>query len=151
MAPRIATVAAALLLDRVIPSIPSLHLRGEMNPAIWQMQLAAVPKLLPQPEMARNTPYDAACEVQGRLLAGLGQWGDRILVVIICGVHTALGEFYRAQHDRQLARRLPLHTAVARRFRGKLAGRHYCARYSATNRNGCGCPAARLCISPPPH
>jgi hypothetical protein len=91
-----------------------------MNPTTRQMQLAAVPKLLPPSAMARDIPFDAACEVQGRLLAGLGQWGDRILVVIICGVHTALGEFYRAQHDRQLARRLPLAYSCSSSFPGQI-------------------------------
>jgi len=44
------------------------------------MQLAAVRKLLPPPAMGRGIPHEAACEVQGRLVAGLGQRGDRILV-----------------------------------------------------------------------
>ena len=45
-----------------------------------QMQLAAVPELLPPPAMGRDIPHEAACEVQGRLVAGLGQRGDRILM-----------------------------------------------------------------------
>ena len=44
-----------------------------------QMQLAAVPELLPPPAMGRGIPHEAAREVQGRLLAGLGQRGDHIL------------------------------------------------------------------------
>jgi hypothetical protein len=57
-----------------------------------QMQLAAVPKLLPPPEMARGIPHEAAREVQGRLLPGLGQRGDRILLSLSGGVHTAACE-----------------------------------------------------------
>ena len=49
-------------------------------PTTRQMQLAAVRKLLPPPAMGRGIPHEAAREVQGRLLAGMGQWGDRILV-----------------------------------------------------------------------
>ena len=45
-----------------------------------QMQLAAVPKLLPPSAMTRGIHHVAASEVQGRLLAGLEQRGDRILV-----------------------------------------------------------------------
>ena len=33
----------------------------------WQMQLAAVQKLLPPSAIARGIPYDAARKVQGRL------------------------------------------------------------------------------------
>ena len=44
------------------------------------MQLAAVPNLLPPPEMPRGIQYIAARKVQGRLLVGLGQRDDRILV-----------------------------------------------------------------------
>ena len=62
------------------------------------MQPAADPKLLPPPKMARGMPYDAAREVQGRLLAGLGQRGDRVLVASPAAVHTALGDTIRAQH-----------------------------------------------------
>ena len=62
-----------------------------MNPATRQMQLAAVPKLLPPSEMHPTTPHDAAREVQGRLLAGVGQRGDRIhaCVIIWWGAHGA--------------------------------------------------------------
>ena len=45
-----------------------------------EVQLAAVPKLLPPPEMSRGIQHVAARKVQGRLLAGLEQRGDRILV-----------------------------------------------------------------------
>ena len=58
----------------------------------WQMQLAAVQKLLPPSAIARGIPYDAAREVQGRLLAGLGQRDGRVLVWSPAGVHTALGD-----------------------------------------------------------
>ena len=68
-----------------------------------QMQLAAVPQLLSPPAMARSIPYDAACAVQGRLPAGLGQRGDQILTSSSAGVHTALGgNVNRAQHTRRL-------------------------------------------------
>ena len=44
------------------------------------MQLSAVPKLLPAPEMARGMQHAGACEVQGRLLAEMGQQAGRILL-----------------------------------------------------------------------
>ena len=44
------------------------------------MQLAAVPKLHSAPEMSRGIQFIAAREVQGRVLAGLEQRDDRILV-----------------------------------------------------------------------
>ena len=44
------------------------------------MQLSAVPKLLPAPEMARGMQHAAACDVQGRLLAEMEQSGGQILV-----------------------------------------------------------------------
>jgi len=44
------------------------------------MQLAAVPKLLSTPEPSRGILYAAVREVQGLLLAGLGQQGNRVLV-----------------------------------------------------------------------
>jgi hypothetical protein len=40
--------------------------------------------------MARGMQHAAACEVQGRLLAGMGQRDDRSLVSSIAGMHTAL-------------------------------------------------------------
>ena len=63
---------------------------GQLDyPTTRQMQLAAVPKLIPPPAIARGIPYDAAREVRGRPLAGLGQQGDRILVWSSGGMHTA--------------------------------------------------------------
>ena len=56
------------------------------------MQLAAVPKLPPPPKMSRGIPFTAARKVQERLLAGLGQRGDRVLVSSFAGVHTALAD-----------------------------------------------------------
>ena len=54
---------------------------GQLDyPTTRQMQLAAVPKLLPPAEMSSGIPYTAAREVQGRLLTGLRQRDDRILV-----------------------------------------------------------------------
>ena len=44
------------------------------------MQLAAVPKLHSAPEMSRGIQFIAAREVQGRVLAGLGQCGGQMLV-----------------------------------------------------------------------
>ena len=44
------------------------------------MRLAAVTKQLSPPEMARGMQHAAACEVQGQLLAEMGQHNDRILV-----------------------------------------------------------------------
>ena len=49
-------------------------------PTTRQPQLAAVPKLLSPPEMSRGIQFIAAREVQGRLLGGLGQSSDQILV-----------------------------------------------------------------------
>ena len=60
----------------------------------------------------------AARKVQGRLLAGLGQRGDRVLVSSSAGVHTALGVSNRAQHTRWLARRLPLHNSAVPEVNG---------------------------------
>ena len=51
-----------------------------MMPEKWQMQLAAVQKLLPPSAIARGILYDAAREVQGRLLAEMGQQAGRILL-----------------------------------------------------------------------
>ena len=45
-----------------------------------EMPLAAAQKLLPPWAMARGVPYTAAREVQGRLLAGMGQQDGQILV-----------------------------------------------------------------------
>ena len=80
------------------------------------MQLAAFPKLLPPPEMAHATPYDTACEVQGRPLARLGQQGDRILVSSSAGVHMALlGDFFmHSIHDGLRG----AYRCIARLFRG---------------------------------
>ena len=44
------------------------------------MQLSAVQKLLPPPEMARGMQHIAACDVQGRLVAEMGQCGGQIVV-----------------------------------------------------------------------
>ena len=52
--------------------IPSLHLTDGL-PNDTLMQLAAVPKLLPPPEMARGIRFIAARKVQGRNRARLGQ------------------------------------------------------------------------------
>jgi len=74
-------------------------------------QAEELQKLLPPSAMGRGIPHDAAREVQGRLLAGLGQRDGRVLVWSPAGVHTALGDSNRAQHARRLARRLPLHNS----------------------------------------
>ena len=86
------------------------------------MQPAADPKLLPPPKMARGMPYDAAREVQGRLLAGLGQRGDRVLgVIICCGAHGARRYYscaaYAAACEAPTAAQLGC-------FRGKWAGQN---------------------------
>ena len=44
------------------------------------MQLSAVQKLLPPPQMARGMQHIAACNVQGRLLAEMEQCGGQTLV-----------------------------------------------------------------------
>ena len=44
------------------------------------MQLAAVQKLRPPPEMPRGMQHTAACDVQVRLLAEMEQCGGHILV-----------------------------------------------------------------------
>ena len=44
------------------------------------MQLAAVQKLLPPPDMPRGMQHTAACDVQVRLLADMEQCGGHILV-----------------------------------------------------------------------
>ena len=110
-----------------------------------QMQLAAAQKLLPPSAMARGIPYIAAREVQGRLLAGLGQQCDRVLVSSFAGVHTALGDIQsRAAYT--TACEAPT-AAQLIGSGGKSAGRNNCARCSAANRNGCRCSAARSCNS----
>ena len=80
------------------------------------MQLAAVRKLLPPPVMARDILFIAACEVQGRMLAGLGQRDDRVLVSSSAGVHTALGDSNRAQHTHTGSQ--GAYRCIARLFRG---------------------------------
>ena len=97
------------------------------------MQPTADPKLLPPPEMARGMPCDAAREVQGRLLAGLGQRGDRVLVSSSAGAHAVLGDIHRAQHTRRLARRLPLrNSSVPGEYRPGGAAAHGAAPRIAT-------------------
>ena len=57
-------------------------------PCIWQLNSpndtadAALcsPRLLPPPGMARDMQHAGACEVQGRLLAEMGQQAGRILL-----------------------------------------------------------------------
>ena len=63
-------------------SRPARHQRAGnwFNATTRQMQLSAVQKLLPAPEMARGMQHIAECEVQGRLLAEMGQCGGQILV-----------------------------------------------------------------------
>jgi len=46
----------------------------------YSCRLAAVPKQLPPPQMARGMQHIAACEVQGRLVAEMGAVGGQILV-----------------------------------------------------------------------
>ena len=102
--------------------------------ATRHMQRAAVPKLLPPPEMSRGIQHVAARKVQGRLLAGLEQRDGRILVSSSAGLHTAPRAIHRAQHTCRLARRLPLHKSYA--LGANRPGQNYCARRSGTNRNG---------------
>ena len=76
------------------------------------MRLAAVPKLrlLPTLEIARGIPHAAAREVQRRLLAGMGQRGDRILVQHLL-VDTPLGDNSRARHTLRLVGCMVLHNS----------------------------------------
>jgi hypothetical protein len=97
---------------RLCVSPPLAFAPGQLDyPTTRQVQLAAVPKLLPPPEMSRGIQFIAACKVQGRVLARLGQRDGRVLVSSFAGVHTALGDKNRAQHTRRLVRRLPLHSS----------------------------------------
>ena len=73
-----------------------------MNPTTRQVQLAAVPKLLPPPEMSRGAQYIAARKAQGRMLARPGQRDGWVLVSSFAGVHTALEDKNRAQHPWRL-------------------------------------------------
>ena len=79
------------------------------------MRLAAVLKLLPPPEMARGMQHAAACEVQGRLLAEMGQRSDRILAWSFARMrmHTPLGDSYRARRSPGLR---GAYCCIARRF-----------------------------------
>ena len=63
-------------------------------------------------------------------------------------MHTAPGDINRAQHMRAGLR--GAYRCITRLFRGTLVRQDNCARCSAMNRTDCCCPAARLCISPPP-
>ena len=56
-------------------------------------------KLLLALEMARGIPHAAAREVQGRLLAGLGQRGDRILVSTFACTRRSEIRIGRSIHD----------------------------------------------------
>jgi hypothetical protein len=106
------------------------------------MQPTADPKLLPPPEMARGMPCDAAREVQGRLLTGLGQRGDRVLgVIICCGAHGARRYYSCAAYATACEAPTAAHLGCSR---GKWAEQNYCARCSAANRIGCCCAAALL-------
>ena len=105
-------------------------------PTTRQVQLAAVPKLLPPPGMSRGIQFTAARKVQGRMLARLGQRDGRVLVSSFAVVHTALGDMHRVQHPWRLAGRLPPHSVSST---GKSAGQSYCAQSSARNRIGCRC------------
>ena len=77
---------------RLCMSPPPAPAPGQLDiPTTRQMQLAAAPKLLPPPEMSCGMPHTAVRKVQGRLLIGIGQQGDRVLMSSSAGVHTALG------------------------------------------------------------
>ena len=51
------------------------------HPTTRQMRLAAIPKLLPPPQMARGMPDAYSCEVRRLLMAQKMLRGDRILVI----------------------------------------------------------------------
>jgi hypothetical protein len=53
------------------------------------MSLAAIPRLLPPPQMARGMPDAYSCEVRRLLMAQKMLRGDRILVIFFGRVHTA--------------------------------------------------------------
>ena len=53
------------------------------------MSLAAIPRLLPPPQMARGMPDAYSCEVRRLLLAQNMLRGDRSLVILFGRVHTA--------------------------------------------------------------
>ena len=76
-----------------------------------QVQLAAVPKLLPPPEMSRGIQFTVARKVQGRMLARPGQRDGRVLVSSFAVVHTALGDNNRARRTLRLTRCLVRHSS----------------------------------------
>jgi hypothetical protein len=51
------------------------------------MSLAAIPRLLPPPQMARGMPDAYSCEVRRLLMAQKMLRGDRILVIFFGRVH----------------------------------------------------------------
>jgi hypothetical protein len=113
-----------------------------------QVQLAAVPKLLPPPGMSRGIQFTAARKVQGRMLARLGQRDGRVLVSSFAVVHTALGDMHRVQHPWRLAECLPPHSSsVPRVNRPGGATAHKAARGIASV---AAATAARSCDSPRP-
>ena len=100
-----------LLLDRVIPSVASLHLTDD-EPGDTAAAAGCSPKAASAAgNVPRHTVYSRA---QG---AGADASQTRAarrpgpFVSSFAGVHTALGDKNRAQHPWRLARRLPLHSS----------------------------------------
>ena len=89
---RIATLATTSAARSFNSPHPLPAFGNGFNPTTRQMQLAAVPKLLPTPGMARGIQHAGACEVQGRLLAALMPRDHRNFVSSFAGVHMPLAD-----------------------------------------------------------
>ena len=82
------------------------------------MSLAAIPRLLPPPQMARGMPDAYSCEVRRLLMAQKMLRGDRILVIFFGRVHTAGRDKKRARRTLRLTTRLLLRSSPVPQVNG---------------------------------
>ena len=82
------------------------------------MSLAAIPRLLPPPQMACGMPDAYSCEVRRLLMAQKMLRGDRILVIFFGRVHTAGRDKKRAQRALRLTTRLLLRSSPVPQVNG---------------------------------
>jgi hypothetical protein len=82
------------------------------------MSLAAIPRLLPPPQMARGMPDAYSCEVRRLLMAQKMLRGDRILVIFFARVHTAGRDKKRARRTLRLTTRLLLRSSPVPQVNG---------------------------------
>ena len=88
------------------------------HPTTRQMRLAAIPKLLPPPQMARGMPDAYSCEVRRLLMAQKMLRGDRILVIFFWSRATAGRDKKRARHTLRLTTRLLLRSSPVPQVNG---------------------------------